>query len=193
MVSICKEMQQNRTFRCHLSESDADSMIGQKNHEAQTESGKNEGKNVTSNNANDPAQTNTSEMDVHTLETRIVSKVRSRVDNVITTVETRVQDTLSSAIESSVILRVKLVLKSVNVSAGLDLDSGVPDLDQTDISGNIERHQMIASSRINSNTNLNETEETRGYNTAEGGDLSINRRNFDRQTYTYHTCTFGSS
>ena len=47
---------------------------------------------LSSDNASNLNQINYPQLDMHTLEENIVSKVRSEVDNVMTTVETRVQD-----------------------------------------------------------------------------------------------------
>ena len=48
---------------------------------------------------------------------------------------------------------------------------------------------MTASNRINSHTDLSKIDETRGNITVEGSDWVIKEKNFDRQTYTHHTCT----
>ena len=45
---------------------------------------------------------------------------------------------------------------------------------------------MTASSRINSHTDLNRIDETRGNITVEEGDLLVNEKNIDRQTYSHH-------
>ena len=61
-----------------------------------------------------PTQVNYPEVDVHTLEENIVSKVRSEVDNVTASVETRIQDAVLTAIENLVIARVEFVMMSAN-------------------------------------------------------------------------------
>ena len=78
----------------------------------------------------------------------------------MTTVENRVHEAILTAMESLVIPGVEIAIKSVNASSGRDADSVVPDPDQRDFSGNIESLQMIASNRINSNTDLNKIDET---------------------------------
>ena len=45
---------------------------------------------------------------------------------------------------------------------------------------------MTASSRSNSNTDLNEIDETRGSFAVKGVELLFNKRNFDRQAQTHH-------
>ena len=57
-------------------------------------------KGTSSNNVGNPIQLNYPQVYVHTLKEKIVSKVRSDVDNVITSVGTRVQDAVMTAIES---------------------------------------------------------------------------------------------
>ena len=94
-------------------------MMGQSNHEAQTESRANAADGDTClNEANDPTQVNSSQVDMHTPEKNIVSKVRIEVDSVMTTVETRVQFAVLTAIKKLVIPRVELAMKSVNASSG---------------------------------------------------------------------------
>ena len=58
-------------------------------------------------------------------------------------------------------------MKSVNASSGLVVGSVVLDRDQRDFSGNIQSLQMAASSRINSHTDSNKIDETRGIFTVE--------------------------
>ena len=99
----------------------------------------------------------------------------------MTTVETKVQDAVLTAIENLVVPRVKLVMQSVNASTGRGVGSVVSHPDQGDFSGNIEGFQMTASSIINSHTDLNSIDETRGNITVEGGDLLVNERNLDQQ------------
>ena len=91
MISTRKKKQQNKRFFSQLDESDADFMIGQNNHEAQT-SRKTNMVDIggSSNNMRGSIQVNNPQVDLHTLEENIVSKVRSEVDSVVTTVKTRV-------------------------------------------------------------------------------------------------------
>ena len=87
-------------------------MIGQNNHDAQTESRDSiTDKGTSLYNAYNPALAKYPEVDTHTLEENIVSKVRSEVDSVMTMVETRVQDAVMTAIENLVIPIVELATK----------------------------------------------------------------------------------
>ena len=135
-----------------------------------------------SDNTNISTQVNYPQVDMHTLDENIVSKVRSEVDNVMTTVETRVL----TAIEILVIPRVEVAMKSTNASSGRCVDGNVLDPDQRYFSGNVEGLQMTASSRIHSRTEPNRIDETRGNITVEEGDLLVNEKNIDRQTHTHH-------
>ena len=128
-------------------------------------------------------------MDIHTLENNIVKKGRSEVDIVMISVETRVQDAVMSAIEKLVISRVKLSMKSVNASSGRGADSIVLDPEWRYFSGNIEGRQLTTLNRLNSHTDLNRFDETRGNLTVEEGDLSVRERKIDRPTYTHQTDT----
>ena len=66
-----------------------------------------------------------------------------------------------------------------NASSGRDVDSVVPEPDPGSFSGNIEGLQMIASSRITSNADLNKIDETCGNIVVEGSDLWINEGIFN--------------
>ena len=70
-----------------MSERDPDFMIGRSNHDEQTENGDNIlCVGTYSDNASNPTQINYPQVDVHTVEENIVSKMRSEVDNVMTSV-----------------------------------------------------------------------------------------------------------
>ena len=122
-------------------------------------------------------------MDIHTLDKNIASKVRSEVNCAMTKVKTRVQDAVSTAIESLVILKVELAMKSANASSERNLNGNVLEPDHKDFPGNIDGLQMMASSRINSDTKINET---RGNITVEEANFFVNEKNHARQTHTYH-------
>ena len=66
--------------------------------------------NINSNNTNNPAPVNDSHVDVHTLDTSIVNKVRSEVEGVMTTVKIRVQDPILTARESFIVPRLELAM-----------------------------------------------------------------------------------
>ena len=133
MVSTRKKRQEKKRLLTQLSDSDSDFMIGQSNHEPQTESRTNTvEENITPNKVNNPAQVNDSQVDVHTLEKNIAHKARSEVDNVMATVETRIQGAILIAIESLVIPMEELALKSVNPSSERDVNSLIPDPNQRD-------------------------------------------------------------
>ena len=186
-VPTWKTRRQNQKIFSQFYESDTDFMIAQNNYDAPTENRTNTAEeNITSICTKNPTQVNDSQLYVHTLERSVVNKVRSEVENVITTIETKVRDAILTAIESLVVPGVELAIKSVNAFYGRDVSSVVPDPNQKEFPGNIEGLQMTASSRINSITELNKIDETRGNITNESGDLSINGKDFDRQTRTHH-------
>ena len=160
-------------------------MIGQSSHEAQASNDTNAvDKFTSSNKITGPIQVNSPQVDMHTLEENIVSKVRSGVDNVMTTVKIRVKDAVLTAIENVVNPRVELAMKSADASPGRSVDGIVLEPDQKDLSGTIESLLMTASIRINSRTDLNRIDETRGNITVEEGDWRVKEMNIDRQTHT---------
>ena len=77
-------------------------------------------------------------------------------------------------------------MKPVDVSSGRGMHGVVLDPDQRDFSGNVEVLLLIASSRKNSNTDLNRIDETHGTIFVEDGDLALNGRNSDRQTHAHN-------
>ena len=105
----------------------------------------------------------------------------------MTSVETRVQNSTLTAIENLVIPRVELAMKSANAHPEQSVDGNVLEPDQRDFLGNIEGLRMTAPSRINSHTGLNKIDETRSNITVEEGDLLVNEKNIDRQTYAHHS------
>ena len=147
---------------------------------------------ASSDNTSNPTQFNYPQVDVHTLEENIVNKVRSEVDNVMTSVETRVQDKVLTAIENLVIPKVELVMKSADALSGRSVDGHVLESDQRGFLGNIEGLRMTASSRINSHRDLKRIDETRANIIVEGGDLLVNKKNIDRQTYAHRKISSNS-
>ena len=142
MVFTRKKKQQNKKFLSQLSESDADFMIGRSNQSAEAKVEENSTRRGNSlNNTNDTTQANYPQVDMHTLEKNIVTKVRSEVDSVMTTVETRVQDAVLTAIENLVRARVELAMNSANVSSGRSVDGSVLELDQRDFSGILKAYK----------------------------------------------------
>ena len=105
-----------------LSERDTDFLIGQSHQDEQTES-----RDIvmcrgtSSDNISNPTQVNYPQVDVHTLEENIVSKVRSEMDNVTASVETRIPDAVLTAIENLVIPRVEFVMMSANAPSVLSV------------------------------------------------------------------------
>ena len=128
-------------------------MTGRSNHEAQVGDITNVvEKGVSSNKMTGSILVKRPRLDMHTPGENIFSKVRIEVDNVLLTVESRVQEAVLTAIETLLIPRVELTKKLVNVTSGRSADGDVLELDQRSFSGNIERLEMTASSRVNSRT-----------------------------------------
>ena len=91
MVSTRKKKELKKKLLRQLSESDADFMIGQRDHKTQTESRDyTADRNISVYYTKDPSLVKSPQVDMHTLEKNIVDKVRSAIDSVMTTVETRV-------------------------------------------------------------------------------------------------------
>ena len=98
-----------------MSEKDTDFMIGQNNQDEQIESRDNIiCRGTSSANVSNATQVNYPQVDLHTLDEDIVSKIRSEVDNVMTSVETGVQDAVLTVIENLVTPRGKLAIKLAN-------------------------------------------------------------------------------
>ena len=181
MISTRKKRQQNKKLFSQLSERGTYFMIVQSNKDEQTNSRDNMiCRGTSSDNINNPIQVNYPQLDVHTIEENIISKVRSEVEKVLTSVETRVQDAVLTAVENFVIPRLDLAMKSAIAPSGGSVDGNVMEPDQMDFLGNIEGLRMTAFSRINTHTDLKKIDETRGNITVGEGDLLVNENNTDR-------------
>ena len=83
-------------------------------------------------NAGNPARNNYPQVDIHTLEETIASKVRSEVLNVMPSVATRVEDAVLTAIEIIVFPRVELAILPAIAHSERSVYVNVLEPDQTD-------------------------------------------------------------
>ena len=81
-------------------------------------------------------------MDIKTLDRDTADRVRSEEGNAMLAVGTRVHDAMLAAMDSLVMHRLELAMRSANVSSGRDTRIVVLDPDQRDFSGNSEGLQM---------------------------------------------------
>ena len=145
-------------------------LIGQSNEDEQTE--KRDDmlcRGTSTDNASKPAQIYYPQLDTHTLEENIVSKVRSELDKVMTSVETRVQDAVLTAIENWIIPGVELAMKLANAHSERSVEGNILEPDQRDFLSDIEGLRMTAISRVNSPMDLNGIDEIRGNTTVRVG------------------------
>ena len=87
-------------------------------------------------------------------------------------------------------------MSSVNASSEGDPERVLLDPDQKNFSEIADDCQITASRRLNSNTDLSTTNETRGNVTVEAGQLSVNEKNLDWEIHTHHndnSDTFGGN
>ena len=107
--------------------------------------------------------------------------------NVCAAVETIVRDAILSAMDSLFIPKMELAIRLADASSTRNASSAVLNPDQKDFSGDKNDRQMTASSKYNSNTNLDRIDETRGNITVEAGDLLVREINFyHRETHFHH-------
>ena len=66
-------------------------------------------------------------MDTQAIERNFTDRVHGEVDNVVAEDETRVHDAILTAMESLVVPRVEVAMKSINASSGRDPESVVLD------------------------------------------------------------------
>ena len=103
-------------------------MIGQRNQDEQTESRKNTLRRGTSSgNASNPTRNKYPQVDVHTPEEIIVTKVRSEV---MISPETRIYDAVLTSIENLVILRVELAMNSASSHSERSVAANILEPDQ---------------------------------------------------------------
>ena len=101
--------------------------------------------------------------------------------NVVAKVETTVYNVMLSTMDNLVIPRMKLAIRSADISRTRNPSNVVLDPDLKDISLNVNGLQIIASSRNNSNTILNRID-----GTVEAGDYPVSETTFDRETRIHH-------
>ena len=120
----------------------------------------------------------------------VTDRLSSEVDKPVATIEAKTDDSILAAMDCSSINRLELVMKSVDAFSGRDPGKTVIDPNQRFFSGDAKGHQITVSIRLNSNTDFNSINETRGKNFIEAGDLSVNERKIDRETRAHHNITF---
>ena len=110
-----------------------------------------------------------SQVIMQTLESNTSEKERYKVDNVVATVNTRVRGAILTSMDKLVIPRGELAIRSASDSSTGNPSSDMYHPNQSDISGNTNGPHISASSRSNSNTNLDLLDETYGNITDEAG------------------------
>ena len=124
-------------------------------------------------NANDSTGESDSQVDLQTLQKNLSGKVRSEMEKVVATVKTGLHEEILTAMEKLVVPSVELVMRSAGNFSACKPSSVVLGPDQKEFLGNINSLQMIASSRLNSNTNISGIDESRGNVAVEKSELSV--------------------
>ena len=107
------------------------------------------------------------------IEIIIDDKVRKAVDNAVLTVGNRMHDGLSTGMDTVVIPRVDMAVKSITGSSGHGLNSEVQSPDRRNFSENAGNTPLIsASSRLDFNTNQDRNAETLNEKKFRGWQLS---------------------
>ena len=106
--------------------------------------------------------------------------------NFVAMVETRVHEAILSAMKNLVAPRMELAMKYVGISLEPNPGCVVLDPDQRGFSGDTNGLQMTATSRFNSDANLDGINETRGNITTDEGDLMVEEKIPDRETHAHH-------
>ena len=180
----------NRRFLRQLDKIAYDFLIGQVNQDFQVDNRANtEGESLASSTSSHLIPVNGSQVDIQILETSIIDRDRSEVENAVTTVETSEHDAVLAAMDSTEIFTVELALKSVNASSGRGPSSVLLDSGWRGSSQNIEGLPMNTSSRLDSNTELSRNDETRDKITLKASELSVSGKNFTRQSHIHHIST----
>ena len=118
---------------------------------------------------------------MQTLEKNMCDKVRCEVDNVSAAVKSRGDEAILSAMDSSVVLKFQLAMRSGNASAAPNANRVLLDPGQGNFSKNADGLHLIALNRLiwliwNKITD-------------EAGNLLVLGREFDRQTSNHHNYT----
>ena len=184
MVSTRKKKQQNKRLLGQLDETADDFVFGYTNTSIENTNVINKGHESV--NSHDEINSTAQSGSQIELRKNISYKVRNVVENSVATVEIKVNKATSSPMENLVVLRMELAMRSVGFSSVPNLSIEVLDVDQRDFSGDTNNQQMTASSRFNSNTNLNGIDETHGNIIVEDNDLPVGERSTDREAHAHH-------
>ena len=126
MVSTRKERQSNRRFLSQLDDCEQDVIIGNATSEGQAKVIVNESTNdrdfivdTFSNNLT----TNENTVNVRTLERGFKERIDRETSKIVVTVENRIQNAFFIAIDSIVVPKIELAIRSINVTSGRDATS----------------------------------------------------------------------
>ena len=153
VISTCKKKQRNKKLISKLDETSDDFIFTNARMGVENTNVVEKGLGmVNSYNAIHPTAKKGPQVDMQTLETNFPANVKSEVENVVATVETKVHEAIFSAMDTLVVLRMELAMRSVGSFLKPNPGSVVIDPHQRDLSGDTNGLHMTALSRFNSNT-----------------------------------------
>ena len=184
MVSTRRKEQPNRTLLNQLHDFDQDFFAGNtvsdrlKNATVDENTGDQE---FIVDNSGSNLVANENLVNVRTLERCFIERTDREMGNIDDTVENRIQNAILTAIDSIIVPKIKLAIRSINASSGTDA---------TSVMENSERREHIGISALfenvseNNNTLhvFNTNDEIRNNIPDEVSELSVSRTHFDRQT-----------
>ena len=116
-------------------------------------------------------------------------KVKKAVDNAVNTVENRMHGATLPAMDSFIIQRVEMAVRSITGLSRHGPNSTVQNLDRMDFIRNRENTPLKSSSnRLDLNIDQDSIDEQRDVESFVDGDFPALRSNYDRHAYTHHKC-----
>ena len=191
MVSTRKKNQSNRNFLSQLDDFDQDLLIGNATNNRQENTTAIEGtsdQELSVGKSDSVQAVNEIVVNVKTLERCFNERIDREMGNIVDTVEDRLQKAIMTTIDSVIIPKIELALRSINAWSGREATSGM---------ANSERGEHIeitapldnVSERNNTLHVLNLKDESRNKIADKTKELSVPGTRFDRQQHTHHMVT----
>ena len=118
----------------------------------------------------------------------IDDKIGKAVDNAVMAIENRMHDASLKAMDTVVIPRVEIAVRSITGSSGHGRNSVVQNPDRRDFTGSKENTPLMsASSRLDLSIDQGGIDETRDIGNFEKGEFPALRSNYDQRAHTHHS------
>ena len=115
------------------------------------------------------------------------NRIRNPIDSAVIAVANHMHDAILTAMNNVLFPRVEMAVRSIEGSSGNGPNSLFQNPDRRDFTGNTENAPLTsASSRLDSNFEQDEIDETRDIDNSEDGDFPVTRFYYDRRAHAHH-------